>query len=68
LRFTLESTYRSKGEYDRAIADYNKSIEIDTEDATAYYGRSMAYRGKGDLDRASADCDKARSIIPNIEC
>jgi lipoprotein NlpI len=47
--------YRGKGDYDRAIADYNKFIEINPKFADVYNNRGIAYEGKGDHDRAIAD-------------
>lgn len=51
-------------EYDRAVADYTKAIEIDPKDANAYGARANAYKAKKDLDRAIADYDKATDINP----
>ena len=34
----------SKGEYDKAIADYNEAIRLDPNDAAAYGGRGIAWR------------------------
>jgi tetratricopeptide (TPR) repeat protein len=54
-----------KSDYDRAIADENKAIEIDPNYANAYMRRGGAsYGGKGDLDRAIADESKAIEIDP----
>ena len=54
-----DSPTTKKGDYDRAIADYNKALELDPKDATAYNNRGYAYRQKGDYDKAIADYDKA---------
>ena len=35
--------YGQKGQYDQAISDYGKAIEINPRDATAYYNRGCAY-------------------------
>jgi Flp pilus assembly protein TadD len=40
-----------KGEYDRAIENYNKAIELKPDDAEAYYNRGIAYKNKGEYDR-----------------
>ena len=54
-------SHYDKGEYDLAIADYTKAIELTPEYPFAYRARARAYRAKGDNDRALADFDKARS-------
>ena len=54
--------YRDKGEFDRAIQDFDKSIQIKPDNAEAYYGRGMAYGSKGYLDRARQDYSKAREL------
>ena len=49
---------------DRAIADYDKALQIDKDCAAAHLGRAKAYRGKGVLDRALADFDEALKLDP----
>ncbi|MDQ3710689.1 MAG: TonB family protein [Acidobacteriota bacterium] len=44
--------YTGKGEYDRAILDYNEAIRLNPQDAVAYYSRGFAYHYKNDQDRA----------------
>ena len=56
--------YADKHEYDRAITDYTKAIEIDPRDALAYFNRGNAYRDKGEYDRANADYTRAIEINP----
>jgi tetratricopeptide (TPR) repeat protein len=53
-----------KGDYDRAIADYNQAIGIYPKYALAYNNRGLAYYSKGDFDRAIADFSEAISIEP----
>jgi tetratricopeptide (TPR) repeat protein len=57
--------YKSKGEYDRAILEFNKAIEIDPEFAMAYNGRGNAYQDKGEYDQAILDYTKAIEIDPS---
>ncbi len=47
--------FQLNGQYDRAISDYNKAIEIDPEYALAYFNRGVAYFKTGDYDRAWED-------------
>src|SRR4030043_275929 len=51
--------YYSKGQFDLAIADYNKALEINPRFANAYYSRGNAYHLKGQYDLAIADFNKA---------
>jgi len=56
------SAFHYKGQYDRAISDYNKAIEIDPEYALAYFNRGVAYFKKGDYDRAWEDFLMAQAL------
>ena len=56
--------YKSKGEYDRAILEYNKAIEINPGFTKAYNGRGNAYQGKGQYGRSISDFNKAIEIDP----
>jgi len=58
--------YSDKGDYDRAIIEYNRAIEIDPDDAEAYNARGAAYYNKGDIDRAIADYERAIEIDPDF--
>jgi tetratricopeptide (TPR) repeat protein len=51
--------YMGKGDYDRAIADFDQKIRLDPKYAAAYSNRGGAYNGKGDYDRAIFDYDQA---------
>ena len=43
------NAYNQKGEYDRAIEDYAKAIELKPHDANTYYNRGIAYYSKDDF-------------------
>ena len=49
------AAYWRKRDFDRAIADENKAIEIDPGYANAYMRRGASYASKGDFDLAIAD-------------
>ena len=56
--------YYQKNEYDRAIADYNKQIEMSPRHQMAYNNRGVAYARKDQHDRAIADYTKQIEISP----
>jgi tetratricopeptide (TPR) repeat protein len=50
------------GEYDRAILDFTKAIEVDPKYASAYYYRGHIYHYNGEYEKAWEDIKKARSL------
>jgi tetratricopeptide (TPR) repeat protein len=48
----------TKHEYDRAIEDYNRSIQLDPRHTTAFFNRGLAYVAIGDADQAMRDFDE----------
>lgn len=50
--------YGSKEEYDLAIKDYSKAIELKPDFAYAYRNRGFAYERKGEIDPAINDYSK----------
>lgn len=63
---TRATTYLHKGQYDLAIGDFSKAIELDPDDTWAYNDRAAAYIGKGQYDLAITDCTKAIELDPNF--
>lgn len=57
--FRLGWLYQNQGQYNQAIADYDKAIELDPKYVFAYNNRGIAYYSQGDYQRAIADYDKA---------
>jgi len=51
-------------QYEEAISDYTKAIELDPEKAIAYRLRSLAYAELGDNEAARQDLDKAMELNP----
>src|SRR5437016_5330741 len=51
-------------DYDGAIANLTKAIELNGNYAEAYYNRGLARRQKGDIDGAIADYTAALRINP----
>ncbi|MEE8329020.1 MAG: tetratricopeptide repeat protein [Thermodesulfovibrionia bacterium] len=60
------TSYTKKGQYDKAINDYNKAIEINPKFAVAYINRGLAYRRKGQYNQAISDFNKAIEINPKF--
>ena len=56
--------YHSQKEYERAIENYTKVIEMNPDYADAYYNRGVVYRDKGEVDRAIADHNRAIQLNP----
>ncbi len=54
----------ANGEFDSAITDYSKVIEMKSADATTYLNRGASHFGKKNFELAIADYDKAIEINP----
>ncbi len=52
------------GDYDSAVGDYSKAIELNPKDASTYLNRGRAYHSKTNYDSAIADFTKAIEINP----
>ena len=64
LSFRHANDLANKGDYEQAILDYNKAIELSPRMSGAYTGRGLAWYYKGDLDKAAADYSRAIEINP----
>ena len=51
-----------KGQYDKAIGDYDQAIRLDPKSGPAYAGRGFAWCGKGDWAKAIKDFDEAEHL------
>jgi len=66
--------YTVKGEYDRAISDYDEAIRLNPQDAIAFYKRGFAYHYKNNHDRAFEDYKAAIqlktefALQPMLQC
>ena len=54
--------YMNKGQYDQAILDYNKAIEIDPKDGKAYENRGKCYHGNQEYGKSWEDFKKAQDL------
>jgi tetratricopeptide (TPR) repeat protein len=59
--------YLSKGQFDRAIADFNKALEINPKDALAYYKMAGAYYKKKEYDKCLENAKKAQELGLGID-
>ena len=71
LVFLISATYNHRGtakkdlgDFEGAIADCDKAIEINSKSASAYYNRSINKASLGNFEGAIADCDKAIELNP----
>lgn len=53
-------------EFDRAVGDFDQTIESNPKDALACASRCLAHAGLGDFNRTIADYDRAIGLDP--EC
>lgn len=53
-----------KGEFDSAVSDYSKAIELNPKDAATYLNRGRAYSNKKSYDLAMLDYDKWVELSP----
>jgi tetratricopeptide (TPR) repeat protein len=63
-RFLLGDIYRSRGELDRASAQYSYILEKNPDSAEAHYRLGLIWQSKGDPIKARAEWRKAVSIDP----
>src|SRR5262249_9691303 len=59
------NAYTSQGQYDLAMDDYNKSINLDPNYARPLNNRGVAHKRKGELDLALKDFEAAINLDPN---
>jgi len=64
-RYDLGVKHLKRNEYDLAISEFNKSLEIYPLSAETYNNRGITYAKKGQYDLAISDFTKALKIRPN---
>jgi lipoprotein NlpI len=55
---------KAKGNYNQAISDYDRAIELNREYANAYNNRGVVHYAIGNLDQAISDYNKAIELNP----
>ena len=63
----MESVRESQGEFDRAIADLNKALELNPKSALAYCNLGWTYEAMHDERKAIAHYRKALELDPSLE-
>jgi tetratricopeptide (TPR) repeat protein len=63
--FKRGRAYASKGEDDKAIADYTESIRLDPSFSWPYNNRATMYSKKGEKDKELADLNEAIRLDPS---
>jgi tetratricopeptide (TPR) repeat protein len=53
--------------YNEAISYFNQSIQLDPNNAYAYYYRGMVYKSLGETEQAIADFQKCLTLNPDAE-
>jgi tetratricopeptide (TPR) repeat protein len=66
IYYNRGNAYRDKGQYDRAIQDYDEAIRLDPKYADAFNNRGYTYNAKGQYDRAIKDFDEAIRLNPHL--
>ena len=56
--------YHAKREFENAIADYSKAIELKPNDFSSYNNRGAAYEDLNLMEQAIADYQKATELEP----
>jgi len=59
-------SYKDSDEYMKAIAEYDKAIELDPQYAQAYYNRGYTYKELGEHQKAIDDFSRAIEIDPQF--
>ena len=57
------NTYSELKQYESAIADFTKAIEIDTQLALAYANLGLVYAQLNDIEAARTNLEKARQLF-----
>ncbi len=57
-------TYRDRGDNDRALADFNRSVRLDPTYAVPHNNLGSLFRGRGNLERAINEYTQAIALNP----
>jgi len=65
VNLNMAACHLKTGRTDRAIEECNRSIELDKNNAKAYFRRGQAFKSLKDVDRSLEDLKKALQLAPN---
>jgi regulator of sirC expression with transglutaminase-like and TPR domain len=57
--------YSGAGQYEQAIKNFTKAIDLDPDSAIVYYDRGIAYQNLKDYDNAIEDFEEYLELVPN---
>ena len=66
VTITRGSIWRDRGSLDRALADFDKAIQLDPNFAPAHNNRGLAWYDKKNYERAIASFDQAIKLSPTF--
>ena len=58
-------TYQHLEQYEDALADFTKVLELQPDNAHAYFRRAFAFKSLGKFEEAAEDFEKSRSLQPD---
>ena len=62
--YSRGTEWASQGNHERAIADFDMSLQLDPKLAVAHYNRALSWSSRGDSERAIADYNAALKLAP----
>jgi tetratricopeptide (TPR) repeat protein len=65
LRQSCCGAFRNRGGLNRALADLNRAVELDAEQAPIYANRGLVYQLRDEPENAVADFNRALELDPN---
>jgi len=63
--YTIAKEYFDNDDFENAIIEYTKVIDLDSEFLFAYVGRSYSYYSIGEYEKAASDFKKIIQLEPN---
>jgi len=60
------NAYYYSGDYDKAIPDYNRVLQFDSQNAEAYNARGAAHERQGNLEQGLRDREAAGRLDPRF--
>jgi len=66
IPYSRGNSYLEEGQYDAAIAEFDKALEVNPKSALAYYHRGLAYSRKGVHEMAVSDYTRALAVDAGV--